>query len=280
MAVDLDSKLSGLFNKAELGLWRARRLTDGFGWQPALSLLRREMIGADRLEQVQAKGAPPLWARLGRRETDLDTLLHVWRERCYELPTDAMPNDVEPRWIIDAGANVGYATRWLAETYPSATVIAIEPDRANVEILRRNVDGLRNVTVLEAALATEVGEIELFDVGEGPWSYRVGAAGEGAGRTVRQVPCVSIGSLMAQYGMDRIDYLKVDIEGAELELFSAAEDWIDKVDAVVVELHDRFRPGCTRAFLNATRAFETEFARGENFFALRGSTRVQPAATG
>lgn len=273
--MDVDSKLTGLFKKAELGFWRAHRLTEGFGWRPAMTLLRHEMLGADRIEQVRAKAAPLLWARLGRRETDIDTLLHVWRERCYELPAGSVTE--RARWIIDAGANVGYATRWLADTYPGATVIAIEPDRANVELLRRNVAGRDNVTVLEAALGTEVGSIELFDVGEGPWSYRVGAAGADGGTSVREVPCVSIESLMADFGIDRIDYLKVDIEGAELELFQDAERWIDRVDAVAVELHDRFRPGCTRAFLNATRAFETEFARGENFFALR---EPQPAATG
>ena len=70
--------------------------------------------------------------------------------------------------------------------------------------------------------------------------------------------CVSIDTLRREHGIDRIDLLKLDIEGAELDVLSASDSWMHAVGAVVVELHDRFRPGCTRAFVDATRDFVRE----------------------
>lgn len=205
-----------------------------------------------------------MWARLGRNETDVRTLLHVWKERCYELP-----GLDEPRWIIDAGANVGYATRWFAESFPDATVIAIEPDLGNIRVLRMNVEHLSNVIVVQAALRPTTGTARLVDVGAGSWGFRVEDAAATEGCVMGDVPCVSIDSLIADYAIEQIDLLKVDIEGGELDLFEASGTWIGQVTAIAVELHDRFRPGCMRAFVRATEGFDREFARGENVFVLR-----------
>lgn len=207
-----------------------------------------------------------MWVRVGRGETDLATLLHVWNDSCY-----SMPEINDPTWIIDAGANAGYATRWFSEQFPNATIIAIEPDPTNVELLRRNVDHLSNVTIVAGALAAEMGTADLVDTGEGAWAMRVGAAGEGVGRVIGHVPCVTIASLMADRCIGRISLLKIDIEGGELEVLRASSPWIELVDAIVVELHDRFRPGCMRAFVEATSGFEVEYSRGEDSFALRAN---------
>jgi len=80
---------------------------------------------------------------------------------------------------------------------------------------------------------------------------------------------VTIPGLMSQYGLTRIDLLKLDIEGAEKELFAAASDWIDKVDAIAIELHDRFKRGCSQAFYNATASFPYEVHKGELVFLFR-----------
>ena len=97
-----------------------------------------------------------------------------------------------------------------------------------------------------------------------------------AGEVVGSVPCVTVESLLMEHGTERIGYFKVDIEGGEIELFEGASAWIDKVDLVAVELHDRFRPGCMRAFIEATVGFDQEYSRGENSFAFRsaGALRV------
>ena len=257
-------------NRVAIAFQRVSKLVDAFGWRRAVRLYVDERVRG-RVQRVQARGAPPLWVRTGRGQSDVDTLLHIWRECCYQVQATS-----DPEWIIDAGANAGYATRWFAETFPTAKVIAIEPDPDNVELLRRNTEGLANVIIVPGALAATAGTATLVDVGEGPWSMRVGEAGAGAGEVVGSVPCVTVESLLMEHGIERIDYFKVDIEGGEIELFEGASAWIDKVDLVAVELHDRFRPGCMRAFIEATVGFDQEYSRGENSFAFRsaGALRV------
>lgn len=241
-------------------------LLKGFGWRAgvALALSQRRPT---KICKVTPLGAPTMLARVGRGESDLATMVHVWLEKCYYLESLT-----EPRWIIDAGANAGYSTRWLAEMYPSSTVIAIEPDPANFALLRRNVAHLDNVELRQVALSESCGTAELIDEGDGPWAMRVGAARSSNGRVVGEVECVTISSILDWFDIDRVDFLKVDIEGGELEVFRSASGWIDRIEAIAVELHDRFRPGCMRAFIEATVDFGEDFSRGENSFAIRTPT--------
>jgi hypothetical protein len=67
------------------------------------------------------------------------------------------------------------------------------------------------------------------------------------------VRAMSMATLMAHCGLDHIDLLKLDIEGAEKDVFEAADlQWMDRVRTIAVELHDRMRPGCGHAFFTAS----------------------------
>jgi hypothetical protein len=77
---------------------------------------------------------------------------------------------------------------------------------------------------------------------------------------------------MSDYEVDRVNLLKLDIEGSEKEVFSNARPWIDRVDAISIELHDRFKPGCTRAFFGAVTDFPIELRRGEKILVIRDNS--------
>jgi hypothetical protein len=85
---------------------------------------------------------------LRTRTSDVPTFEKVFVSREYEFP---YPNR-EPRLIIDAGANVGYASIFFARKFPSSRVLAVEPQRANYELLLRNVAAYPNVVPRRAAL--------------------------------------------------------------------------------------------------------------------------------
>src|SRR5262249_30747391 len=65
--------------------------------------------------------------------------------------------------IIDAGANIGASTLYLADSWPDARVIAIEPDPVNMDMLCGNTGGLPNISCIQAALAAHTGEMLLVD---------------------------------------------------------------------------------------------------------------------
>ena len=62
--------------------------------------------------------------------------------------------------------------------------------------------------------------------------------------------------------IDTVDIFKIDVEGAEKELFSANyEKWLEKTNVIIIELHDSFRDGCTEELNNATKSYK--FSRKE-----------------
>ncbi len=81
------------------------------------------------------------------------------------------------------------------------------------------------------------------------------------------VKAITIAEILDQSGADRIDILKLDIEGAEKEVFSNDTDWLEKVDLMIIELHDHDKPGCSAAVYSAISRHDfTKFQRGENVF--------------
>ncbi len=63
---------------------------------------------------------------------------------------------------------------------------------------------------------------------------------------------------MEQMGLEHIDVLKIDIEGSEIEVLRSAPSWIEHVGVILIELHDRFRPGCTQALDRALADYTCE----------------------
>ena len=87
-----------------------------------------------------------------------------------------------------------------------------------------------------------------------------------------RVHAITVPDILHRLNADRIDLLKIDIEGSELQLFSrGSEKWLSRVDFIVIELHDRFVSGCSRAFYSALASWQfSQELRGENVFVRVG----------
>jgi FkbM family methyltransferase len=176
------------------------------------------------------------------------------------------PYDCEPKTIVDAGANIGMATLYFSNRFPNAHIMAIEPHPQNFEMLQRNCAGLPNVTLVCAALWPRAGKVTISDHHQGEWAYSVTEERAQPGTT--EVPSISLNDIFERLKVDHIDILKLDIEGSERELFSVdPETWLERVGIIIIELHDRIRPGCARALYSALagKDFKQE-VRGENIF--------------
>lgn len=133
--------------------------------------------------------------------------------------------------ILDLGANVGLSVLFFKRLYPRSRIIALEPDPEVFRYLEGNVAalGLAGVTLHNAAVWTQAGELSFAP--DGADGGRVGANGPGAG--VR-VPALGICELM---GTQAIDFLKMDIEGAENDVLPACAHLLPNVRNVFVEYH-------------------------------------------
>ena len=176
-----------------------------------------------------------------------------------------------PRIIVDAGAHIGLASVYFANRYPAARIIAIEPEKDNFELLKKNVAPYRTITPVHAGLWSDNHDISLFDPSGGSWGFATSENTDSAsiGRFCHTVSGITVERLMEDFKIDRIDILKMDIEGTEKELFNDSSSWLANVDALIIELHERLRPGCSRNFYNQTNGFGAEWMQGENVFLAR-----------
>jgi FkbM family methyltransferase len=173
-------------------------------------------------------------------------------------------NDV--RTIVDAGANVGFSARYLLRRFPHACVIAIEPDSGNIDIANLNLSHLRDrCTLVHGAVWSKSGRVAIsrnnFRDGR-EWSIRVC---ETSGDERNTVIAWTIADLMNHFSIDKIDILKIDIEGAETDLFSSDTTFMTKVKCCAIELHDHvagrlFDETCRRFGFNWTVHRETTVA--------------------
>jgi hypothetical protein len=83
------------------------------------------------------------------------------------------------------------------------------------------------------------------------------------------VAALSMPSLLKHFPQGRVDLLKMDVEGAEKEVFESSAAWIENIDAIVIELHDRYKPGCSRAFFTSIATLPCEQWIGENLYVWR-----------
>ena len=208
---------------------------------------------------------------------DLGTYQQIFIDKEYNFIAN-----LPPETIIDAGANIGLASIYFTNKFPKAKIIAIEPEIENFELLKKNISKYPNIIPLCVALWDRVGQIDLFDTGLGTNAYMVGGATVQSGingiiKTPKHdfrslVNTVTIEKILEDYNLDRVDILKIDIEGAEKEVFNNSRNWIQKVNAIIIELHERMKDGCCRAFYNNTIGFTNEWSFGENVYLARNNS--------
>jgi FkbM family methyltransferase len=136
--------------------------------------------------------------------------------------------------IVDVGANVGVSVLYFKKMYPKARVIAFEPDPSIFSYLEKNVAtfGLTNVELRNEAVWSE--ESTLTFAPDGADGGRVTTQGNGQPAGALVVRARSIRSVLDH---PHIDFLKMDIEGAENVVLPAGADMLKRVDNVFVEYH-------------------------------------------
>jgi FkbM family methyltransferase len=174
--------------------------------------------------------------------------------------------------IIDAGANIGASSVYFAYSFPRARVVAIEPVDSNFELLVAN-SADTTIECVHAALASNTGQVNVLDPGQGFWGFRTGTAESPAvGKRVQSVGCVTINDIYKSHGHDCAPFMvKIDIEGGEDDLFSANTEWVADTPIILIELHDWMLTGTanSRTFLQCIAGLDRDFVHiGENIFSI------------
>lgn len=179
----------------------------------------------------------------------------------YELFSEMIKNGQNPL-IIDAGANIGASCIWFILKFEKSTILAIEPDTNNCELLKTNNSNLP-VLLFQGALADTTRTLSLQDPGLSDWGFRVGPTGGAS------VSCIGPNDIIKFCASNNYNpfILKIDIEGGESLVFDGTCEWLKQIPMIIIELHDWMLPGENSSynFLKAIAEHKFEvITRGEN----------------
>lgn len=192
---------------------------------------------------------------IGKRYPAVDA--RIWKRYMEIIETGSIPI------IVDAGANVGAASLWFHRKYPSASIVAIEPEEGNFKVLQQNAGDREGLKVVAAAIGSTSGFVSVQNTGLG-WAAQTTRAEAG-------VKMMTMAEAFAVPG-GRPFIAKIDIEGFESDLFSENVEWLNDVHVVYIEPHDWMLPGkmTSHSFQQAMSRCNFEiFICGENLVYVR-----------
>ena len=179
-----------------------------------------------------------------------DDPMFLFREifvgRCYTKDGFYTPGPGDT--VLDLGGNVGFFALLIQHLARGARVHSFEPAAETRRRLERNVavNGLQDVvSVYPYAVSDKAGTLSLKISDRAGNTSLFDRDDEGANSGVEEVNAVTLSEAIKMTGAEVFDLLKIDVEGAEVEVVNgaAADDW-RKFRRVIVEYHDNVRPGC------------------------------------
>jgi FkbM family methyltransferase len=204
-------------------VWRAPSRT----YLRDLILLRRRprnVTGTSRMGKWQLSYA------------DCRSASSMWIVQFLLRKNDLLATTRTPR-ILDCGANIGVSVLRYKDLYPDARLTAFEPDPALFKILRQNIEQnhLDNVELVQAAVWTENGDkpFASFEKVNTLSGHLVEVGSRRSGSTVVQTPTVDL----CGYLQKEVDFLKMDIEGAEFAVVEHCACLLYNVAQILVEVH-------------------------------------------
>jgi FkbM family methyltransferase len=172
--------------------------------------------------------------RIGRGVDHVPVIEIFFRKDYGDMPADAT--------IVDLGASVGVFSVYAATTARNVRVFAYEPMPASFALVQENIrlNGKdKAITAFNYAVGGEAGQRDLF-VGGTDFFFPtlLGPNGKGKAEHI-SVHCTTLEEILTSNKLDRVDLLKMDIEGAEYEfLYKAPPACFEKVREIRMEYHD------------------------------------------
>ncbi len=140
--------------------------------------------------------------------------------------------------IFDVGANIGDSSLYFMWLYPNSKIFAFEPHPEAYALLKQNMDTnkLADVECFQFALGKEKAQITLYSDSDGIYNEST-AAMENSGARTYTVNVEKLSENDRYVNADRIDLLKIDVEGMEGEIIEDLRTSLGKVDKLIIEYH-------------------------------------------
>lgn len=170
-------------------------------------------------------------------ELELDEMLNeLYTKKFYSFETIK----TQPV-IFDVGALIGETVLYFKEQFPMAKIIAFEPSPRSYSLLKKNVsqNKLKDVQIINAAVAGKAGKMNFYTSKSefNPWG-RGDSLNQNKfnNKTESKIVPVSVVKL-SSYIKDKVDLLKLDIEGSETEVIKEIEQKLKYINQIILEFH-------------------------------------------
>ena len=193
--------------------------------------------------------AHPIYIRTGT--SDINNVVQILMREEYRFARSTVSS------MLDLGAYIGLSSIYIASNNPNARILACEPDPASYHLALLNTAPYPNIKVLHAGVSISNGYLACTSShATNLWGNRYRPVGtELSLDHTRELPIrgFDIPTMLSYFPGATVDFLKIDIEGYERELFldPNAAKWISRAICVSCELHDKDQPGCSASFHNA-----------------------------
>ena len=155
----------------------------------------------------------------------LHSVDELFQEEIYKFSTKT-----QSPYIIDCGANIGLSIYYFKKLFPTSKILAFEPDREIFSLLKKNTENLTDIILEEKAVWTEDTTLEFFSEGALAGSL---VTDFGKKNNLIKIEAINLKKYLTQ----QIDFLKIDIEGAENELIFNLEGHLSNVKHLFLEYH-------------------------------------------
>ncbi|MBY0527908.1 MAG: FkbM family methyltransferase [Gemmataceae bacterium] len=192
---------------------------------------------------VSIRVTKPFRANVKMRErgTDFGTFAEVVLNRIYATVID---RGGPCEYVLDLGANIGLTSLHFSSAFPNCRILAVEPSPDNHAVLAQNLATLvaaGRCKICSGAVWFEDTTVDLNPPPNDTEYNAISVAAAGRGAMRQPVPAYTVASLMRMAGFPRVDILKMDVEGAEAEIFRGPTDWLARVNAIAIEFHGESR---------------------------------------
>lgn len=235
------------------------RYIRNLGFRQSLSLINP--ANANETLAITVKGYKyPVYLRYGTSDHLAFKQIFIQKEYQISIP-------FKPQYLIDGGANCGYAAVYFSNRFPQATIVSVEPESSNVALMKKNSAPYKNICIVQGGIWSKNAYLRISNKAAQHWSFRV----EEVDKKHSEMRAFSIAALMKKFKLPRIDILKLDIEGSEREVFSKNyKSWLDKTRVIFLELHERYAKGVTAIVRKRIREQKFKTSKiGENLVLRR-----------
>ncbi len=191
------------------------------------------------MQQQTVSFAGALWQVYVRDEADRSIFAEIFKLREYRAAEEVIKEALDP--IIDVGAHSGLFSLYVRALNSIVPIIAIEPEKNNIKLLQKHFkeNNISLVTIFTGALAGEAGRRKLALSGDSHAHRLLDISPAEESNAIEIVPAISLPGLFKKYALERISLIKMDIEGAEYEIFENLdnEDFL-KIGAIIMEYHN------------------------------------------